>query len=441
MVSYTNNQIVRIFAIVLSAIAVELYFFPLQTYGMPINSKTIFAAIGLVVAIVEMAKKGYGILRSDLILLTGLAFMVSLCSYASLTLNATSDTTYLTYIISMWVWLSAAYFTLWLVKQCLGSVSIATLTYLLLGACLFECITALGVDMNPTVYRWVNSITDHEWVESVKRMHGLSAELDTAGIHFAVVLIMISYVICDIKDKSSGWILAILWLSFVVITVIGNMIARTTITGTAIGLAYILWKSRPTGARITPGQMNMLRVIGLTIVIALPVIVYFYNNDSTIHANLRFAFEGFFSLVEKGEWDVASNNTLKGMIVWPDNLHTWILGDGYIVNPKDDPYYVGEITGGYYKNTDIGYLRFIFYFGIIGLLSFTTFIVMSARACMVRLPKYSSMVLILLILGFVVWLKVSTDLFFIFALLLCVDIIQEDSGERKLIKEDIIVKI
>ena len=166
-----------------------------------------------------------------------------------------------------------------------------------------------------------------------------------------------------------------------------------------------------------------------------------YNNDSTIHANLRFAFEGFFSLVEKGEWDVASNNTLKGMIVWPDNLHTWILGDGYIVNPKDDPYYVGEITGGYYKNTDIGYLRFIFYFGIIGLLSFTTFIVMSARACMVRLPKYSSMVLILLILGFVVWLKVSTDLFFIFALLLCVDIIQEDSGERKLIKEDIIVKI
>ena len=41
----------------------------------------------------------------------------------------------------------------------------------------------------------------------------------------------------------------------------------------------------------------------------------------------------------------------------PDNLHTWIIGDGYIVNPKDDPYYIGEVTKGYYKNTDIGYLR------------------------------------------------------------------------------------
>ena len=441
MVRYTGNPMVWIIATVLSVIAVELYLFPLQTYGMPINSKTIFAALGLVVAFVETARKGYGILRTDLILLTGLAFMVSLCSYASLTINATSDTTYQTYIISMWVWLSAAYFTLWVVKQCLGSVSIATLTYLLLGVCLFECITALGVEMNPTVYRLVNAITDHEWVEGVNRMHGLSAELDTGGIRFSVVLIMISYVICDTKDKSSGWTLAILWLSFVVITVIGNMIARTTITGTAIGLAYILWKSRPTGARLTAEQMKMMSVIGLTIVIALPLIVYYYNNDSKIHNDLRFAFEGFFSLAEKGEWDVSSNNTLKSMIVWPDNLHTWILGDGYMENPKDDPYYVGEVTKGYYKNTDIGYLRFIFYFGIIGLLAFTTFIVISARACMKRLPKYRSMILLLLILSFVVWLKVSTDLFFIFALLLCVDIIQEDSGERKLIKEDIIVKI
>ncbi len=73
-------------------------------------------------------------------------------------------------------------------------------------------------------------------------------------------------------------------------------------------------------------------------------------------------------------------------------------------------------------------------------MSFSAFIVMAARACAIRLPRYRAMILLLLILNFVVWLKVSTDLFFIFALLLSADIIQEDSGERELIGEDIIVR-
>lgn len=437
---YIDRPLVKLSAVIVSAIAVELFFFPLQTYSMPINSKTIFAAFGIVVAVVETARKGYGVLRTDLLLLTGLAVLVSLCCFASLTLNATSDSTYLYYFVSMWVWLSAAYFALWVVKKCLGKVSLRTLTYLLTAVCIFECVTALGVDMNHTVHRWVNSITNHEWVESVNRMHGLSAELDTAGIHFSVVLIMIACLICEIKDELSSWHIAMFWLAFICITVIGNMIARTTLAGAAIGVAYILLRTLPKGSRITSGQLKMLKVMSLTLFITLPLIVYYYNTNTEIHDNLRFAFEGFFSLVEKGEWDVASNNILKNMVVWPDNLHTWLIGDGYIVNPKEDPYYVGEVTKGYYKNTDIGYLRFIFYFGSVGMLSFATFIVMSARACIKRLPLQKALIILILILNFVVWLKVSTDLFFIFALLLSVDIIREDFGKAPLTDNDIIVK-
>lgn len=50
------------------------------------------------------------------------------------------------------------------------------------------------------------------------------------------------------------------------------------------------------------------------------------------------------------------------MYVFPDNLKTWIIGDGYFNGPEDsDPYYTGEIWDiGYYKGTDVGYLRFIF---------------------------------------------------------------------------------
>ena len=64
---------------------------------------------------------------------------------------------------------------------------------------------------------------------------------------------------------------------------------------------------------------------------------------------------------------------------------------------------------------------------------------MSAGACIIRLSKYKTPILLLLILNFVIWMKVSTDLFFIFAMLLSTDFVEEDSGEREFIEEDIIV--
>ena len=63
------------------------------------------------------------------------------------------------------------------------------------------------------------------------------------------------------------------------------------------------------------------------------------------------------------------------MYVFPDNIKTWIIGDGYFANPGDtDPYYVGPLGGAFYKSTDVGYLRFIFYFGVLGLFAFVLFL-------------------------------------------------------------------
>jgi len=46
----------------------------------------------------------------------------------------------------------------------------------------------------------------------------------------------------------------------------------------------------------------------------------------------------------------------------PNNIKTLILGDGYYQNPRDSTLY--------YMNTDVGYLRLIFYFGLIGTLAY-----------------------------------------------------------------------
>ena len=109
------------------------------------------------------------------------------------------------------------------------------------------------------------------------------------------------------------------------------------------------------------------------------------------------------------------------MIVWPDNMKTWLIGDGYFNGPSStDPYYVGPVNFGFYKWTDIGYLRFIFYFGVVGLLTFIIYFFKVAFTCISRLKKYRDLFVLFLLFNFVLWFKVATDIFLVFALFLCI---------------------
>lgn len=422
-----------------AVIVIGFFFFPLQLRVMPMNTKTILAGVGLLFICIEFFKNRGGVIRKDLLELSVFAIIMSFICYLAVTLNNTQDNTYVTYIISMWVWLSAAYAALYIIRAMYGEVTIEFLCDLLIFACFVQCISALMIDMSPTVHDFVDRFVDHRWTESVNRLYGISTELDTAGIHFAVVLVMIAYFLGNRFENMPDWKIAFYWLSFIAITVIGNMIARTTLAGTGLGLVYLFWKSGVFSLKIRGEQKRVLKIFALILVASLPVIIYYYNTNDRIYENIRFGFEGFFSLVEKGEWDVSSNNKLKTMVVFPETLKTWLIGDGYIVNPKSDPYYIGPITEGYYMNTDIGYLRFIFYCGLPGLIAFSIFIIKAGEVCARRLPQYRVMVYALVLLNFIVWMKVSTDLFFIFALLYSIDAVWEDEGDVPLQGKEMII--
>lgn len=74
---------------------------------------------------------------------------------------------------------------------------------------------------------------------------------------------------------------------------------------------------------------------------------------------------------------------------------------------------------GYYQNTDIGYLRFIFYFGIFGLIAFIWYFIKVGTTCVKRFISHRLLFATLLLLNFIIWCKVSTDIFLVFALFLC----------------------
>lgn len=424
------NLFLKIILFIPAVILVSFYYFPMGIGISGINTKTALAVVGLFLGFLILSQIENASISKNFIKLMLTACLFSLICFLSVTINHTQDYTYTTYLISMFVWLFAAFAVIFILKCIYNKVSVVALCDFLIVACLIQCVSAIMIDQIPAVHDFVAKFQDTSWIESVDRLYGISTSLDTAGIHFAVVLFMLTYLLANKSKEFSGWRIVFYWLSFGVITVIGNMMARTTIIGTGLGLMYIFWKS---GRNLFKDYYHrrVLRYFAVMIIILMPIVVFYYNTNERIYDNIRFGFEGFFSMAENGQWNVASNNTLKNMIVFPSSLETWIIGDGYIENPKSDPYYVGPITEGYYMNTDIGYLRFIFYCGLLGLVTFSTFIIQAGLICGSRLPKYRIMCIGLIILNFILWLKVSTDLFFIFALLLSIAFLREGNEGRE----------
>lgn len=414
---------IKLLQILISGILTSLYFFPLELWAYPgMNSKKVMAVLGLALFVLDLIKTRKFNVNYRFLGLIGFAFAVSVFSLLSSAYNQTPDTSYADYIISFAVWLGGAYVVCHGIKWTHGKVDVPLIVKYLTGVCVFQCVSALVIDSVPAIQQWVDQFFNIEQtlMHTTKRLYGLSAHLDVAGARFSAVLVAIAFLIVDDKDLSALG-RSILFVSFLFISVVGNMIARTAIVGVVLGAGYFFIRLLP--ASKTGSDEQRRSTIGASIsilIIGIIVCVFLYKTDLKSRQLFRFAFEGFFSLVETGHWQTGSTNTLQTMVVFPENLRTWIIGDGYFENSRSDPNYLGNATDmGYYMGTDVGYLRFIFYFGVPGLLCMMGVIAQSAYICGKEFPKDRMIFLLALLVGLIVWIKVSTDIFCFFAPFLC----------------------
>lgn len=425
----------KLIKILLAGIAVSFYFFPFEFTFLPgVNTKMAMAGVGLVLYALDLAKGRAPQINKDGFQIAVIAALVSLCGLASVIINNTNDYTYATYIVSMFVWLGGAYTTVKIVKWLHGYVSVELICNYLIVVCVGQCVLALMIDSIPAFKALVDryvvgfDFVDTDRLTRAGRLYGIGAALDVAGTRFATVLVIIAVMLQSLSESRYERFIFLYLVAFVFISVVGNMMARTTIVGVLIALSYLILKSGVLSMSLRKDSARIWTYLVGALCVAVPIITYLYSNNQQFHDNIRFGFEGFFSIVETGKWETNSNNILKNMVIFPDNWKTWIIGDGYFDNPTyRDPYYVGAPHGGFYKNTDIGYLRFLFYFGLVGLFSFVIYFVKVAKSCVNRFPKYTTMFWLVLSINMIVWLKVSTDIFLVFAIFLCIS--KEDNEE------------
>lgn len=426
--------IIRSILALITCLLVSFFYFPFEFVALPgFNTKMMLAVLGFVFMGMELVKKrSFSISREFLFLLL-FAASVSLASLLSITLNQTPDTTYVSYIVSFSVWLSGAFAICCFIRAFHGSISVQLVLDYLIAVALMQCVAALWIDSSPNMARMVNSTINFGQNVSIetKRLYGFGATLDVAGARFSAILVGIGFFLSEIKEKLPLHRRALYILSFLLISILGNMIARTTMVGMVIGLVItfvgIVFKPADDGNDKTAAVLSWMFIL----ILGTLVCTYLYNTDPNARKLFRFAFEGFFSLAEKGHWEVSSNEKLKTMVVFPETIHTWIIGDGYFMNSRYDINYLGNATDqGFYMGTDVGYLRFIFYFGVIGLIPMMGVIIYSAVICMRRFREEQLLFLMALSVGLIVWLKVSTDILCFFALFLSAAAMLQESVEH-----------
>lgn len=395
----------------------------------------ILAILGLMVFPLEYLKGNIPGFGKSFLKISLWALGVSFFSYFSMTINSTPDDSYLGYIISMWVWLFAAFFCVSIMRKVHGEVSVETIGYYLVAVALLQCTLGLLINHFSFLKALVDAFITGEKYMGVgveNRLYGIGCALDVGGGRLGAILIILVYLILQsLKRQKAWWVFAGLLGAFFYILVIGNMMGRTTTIGAIIAIAYLIFSLCFNRGIKASTICSFLSTAVLVITIGIIICVGLYNTNLEIQKLLRFGFEAFFNYFQTGKFETNSTNMLSEGLVFPNNFKTWIIGDGYMASGSNDPYYIGPADYGFYMNTDAGYSRFIFYFGLIGLLTFMLFFVRVCRECLRKNKNTGLLFILLLVLNFSIWVKVSTDIFVIFAPFLCLAEL-DDNGNKGL---------
>lgn len=371
------------------------------------NTKMIVAVIGLLwFAYDSLLRSNNRGVQLPQVMVVGLLFagLYSIINIFAIEFNATDDYSYANYVTTFLVWIFSVYPAIALIRLTHGEVTLPLLTYYLVAVTLFQCITGLIMDNSPTFDEFNGKIVlwERDFFDRIDRIRCFSTSLDLAGVRFALVLILIMTVleIDESVRRNQGGALFLLF-SFFVITGIGNMVARTTSTGTLLGLLLVVLHRMSTPGRRASGGGYLVWAFVLFAALMAGLGIYLYNTDEYYRGLLRFAFEAFFKFAEQGEFTTGSTEVLETMWLWPSDTKTWIIGSG--------------IYGSWAYGTDIGYCRLILYSGLAGFVVFAMSFVYYAYYFARKYPRYVWLFVGYLAMTFIVWVKVSTDIMMIYA--------------------------
>ncbi len=395
--------------VLLTGLMMSFYFHPVFFTAYPFyNTKVMLAVLGGGVLVFNTIRTKDYTLSKGLLNALMIAGVFALVNYISLIINQTEDYSYTSYPVTVLVWVIGAYGAINFIRWTHHKVTIELVVRYLAGVGAFHSILSQLIDKNDAVKDIVTSIFYvSPDMEEMGRLYSFGVALDPSGVRFAVTLIMIAGVLTLSKVvKKSISLMVFYFLCFVIISVLGNIISRTTTVGMGLGLLIFVLSTGLYKFVIKVGKIKTMRVLGIVLALGIPLTIYFYNTNASFRDQVEYGFEGFFNFFESGDFETGSTDVLATMWVWPQDNKTWIIGSGVFLSKAGDFTYF----------SDIGYCRFVFYSGLIGLTVFGLYFIYNAVHFSIRYPRYKYIFLLMIVVTFVVWTKVATDIFQLYAL-------------------------
>lgn len=397
---------------ILQYITLFFYVYSIQLVWLPfgIGTRIVLAILGLGLFLSKI-KGGLRFNKSFfsfIFILIGL----SLISLFSILVNITNDYQFVGYPFSILLILLASYFTFnfFLVKKEITSINCFKvisegIVYVVLG----QSILAFLMFLNPALANFFNSIQVFIELDVSKLEESLNLRLVGFGIKFFAFGIVNGYALILItsllkNEEYSASKRTFLWISYLLIFIIGMMAARTTVIGFILSL-LLLYNPFLKNKKLRPQVKSKTRIyLTLIILVFLFIVFNFSNIIDRINVLFEFGFDLFVSYFQSGSANSESLNQMSTMYIWPTEIETYLIGDGR---------FSGTGTDFYYKGTDIGWIRLLYYFGIPGTLIYIFSHYFVIKKCIKNYSLYKNTFIIFLLYFGILNFKGFSDIIFL----------------------------
>ena len=358
---YVKNGLIRVVLKLFLFLSVFLYFFPIEFKAIPFSLVRIIQILGLIYLLCSLFG-GMVLNRALIKYYVGAIAILVLGVWATSLFNDANDYS-LTLTRSVYVFLySFSAFWIWyLVKRTSTFPSIYTLLEWIVIATIVHSVISFAFFLHPDLLSKYNNLIVTSDFYSVRsesfaayRLIGLSQNVQyaNAAAHYGIVLwaLILLY-----KRAGSYWSRHKL-LYYIIVTlfcIAGIFSGRTFFLILLLTVVYVYILNRQAGL-VSVLKESVILFVPLFVLASIMIGWLFISNKEA----MDWAFELFINIFSDKGAHTDSTDTLQDMLaIVPNSFHTWLIGDGK-----------GETGSGFYMNTDVGYLRSIFYWGVIGTL-------------------------------------------------------------------------
>ena len=292
--------------------------------------------------------------------------LMSLFTVLSSVVNTITENTFIIFPFQVIYLLLLSYCIYYITKRFCKVISFYVITRYFLMTLVVQSVIAIVMFVNQPICLFLFDLQGIDLTSRVIKMYfgvrliGLGCFYFGAGAIYGLGLIAIMPFMLKAKNKQQ---LIKLILLYVYIFIVGIFFARTAMIGCVFSIVYLIF------CILIPKMCNKVFLVLRQFIIYLTVfgiaLVFIYTSSPKLQEDygdiIDFGFEAFINLVENGELSTASSDGLTEyhLSIWPQNQKTYYIGD--MRWTKGD---------SYYGDSDVGYVRLLFYFGVPGVILF-----------------------------------------------------------------------